>query len=309
MNDPLVRKREEALKIVGHLLEERDEDLRLLISAKELLKTQTKFINRISEEIENPDIDTSLVIRCVAKKTQESLSSIVALVEDDRAYYGIPLLRPMCEELIFVRFIKTLPTNEANEFLREKSHLELLEGLKAQGEFFTKQQELFLRNRPPEPKKHPAETKHLAPLIKEQKRKLKDLGRTLGWVQRAKDRPLPTVRYMAKITDSLDAYEFFYHAASSAVHANLHNLFRMVWGNRETNLHSITNRNFDTYYRKFALVYGAWVATEVVFEIINQFPDKWPKEEDDAYNIWLAFLIEPAVRHCFPPIVTERELR
>lgn len=49
MNDPLVRKREEALKIVGHLLEERDEDLRLLISAKELLKIQTKFINRITQ--------------------------------------------------------------------------------------------------------------------------------------------------------------------------------------------------------------------------------------------------------------------
>jgi hypothetical protein len=150
---------------------------------------------------------------------------------------------------------------------------------------------------------------HLAPLIKEQKHKLKELGKTLGWVQRAKDRPLPSVRYMAKITDSLDVYDFFYHAASSAVHANLHNLFRMVWGNRETGLHTITNRNFDTYYRKFALVFGSRIAVQVMLEVIEQFPNEWPKEEDDAYNIWLAFLIEPAVRYCFPPIVTDQELR
>ena len=57
------------------------------------------------------------------------------------------------------------------------------------------------------------------------------------------------------------------------------------------------------------LVYGAWLTIGVAEEIKKEFPDKWPEEEEDSYSIWLAFLIEPAVRHCFPPIVTKNELR
>jgi len=308
LSEALDRNREDALEKVGSLLEINDEDKRLLTSVKEILRIHTKFVSRISDHVERPDVNVSLTIRCIARKTQESLGAIVTLVQEDQGYYGMALLRPMCEELIFARFIKTLPPDDANEYLRIKALTEILEGQKAQGEFFAKQQKRFLRNRPPEPKKLPTKTEHLPVQIKELRKKLRALGEKHGWVKKPRDRALPSVWYMAKATDSEDAYAFFYHAASSAVHANLHHLMRMVWGDATTGYFTVANRNFDTYYRKFVLVYGAWLAMEVMTEVQEEFPSEWPEEEDDAYGIWLAFLIEPAVRYCFPPIVTKEEL-
>jgi hypothetical protein len=145
LSEALNRKREEALEKVSHLLEAEDEDQRLLTSVQEILRIHTKYINQISDHVESPDINTSLMMRCIARKTQESLGTIVKLVQGDQGYYGMALLRPMCEELIFARFIRTLPLNGATKYLRTKALLEILEGQKAQGEFFAKQQESFLR--------------------------------------------------------------------------------------------------------------------------------------------------------------------
>jgi hypothetical protein len=39
---------------------------------------------------------------------------------------------------------------------------------------------------------------------------------------------------MAEAADLVPVYEFFYFLSSKAVHANLHEIARMVWGNEHT---------------------------------------------------------------------------
>jgi hypothetical protein len=65
LSNPLDQKREEALEKVSHLLDEGDEDSRLLTSVHEILKIVTKFMDRVSDQIEHPGFDTSLALRCI----------------------------------------------------------------------------------------------------------------------------------------------------------------------------------------------------------------------------------------------------
>jgi hypothetical protein len=134
--------------------------------------------------------------------------------------------------------------------------------------------------------------------------KLKDVGRRAGWGNKAK----PTVSEMAARAGFTEVYEFFYHAACSSVHASLHHLMRMVWVNGESENVSISNRNFEQYYRRFALIYGAWIASEVIAVIEEEFPASFPSEKEDCFSIWLAIVVKPAVVHRAPAIVTGQEL-
>lgn len=246
----------------------------------------------------------SLLLRCVARKTQESLISIIELVDRQQAYYAMPLLRPMCEELIFIRFMKTLPREEVDEYLWNRVILDLLKGLGQQRDFFDEAQKEYPIEIRQRFKPHQGETQDLDSRIEEQTGKLKIFGKKHGWGNKV----APTVEHMAKATNINAEYEFFYRATSSAVHANLHHLGRMVWGDIAVGM-SITNKNFDAYYRKFALTYGAWLATKAMDEIREEFPEQWRQGGKPDYGIWRDFVIFVVSATRFPPIVTEEELR
>lgn len=93
------------------LLNKGDQDEYMLTSARGFLEIAEKFVERICNRVEFKDLDDltfSLFLRCIARKTQESLSTIVGLAEGEQSYYAMALLRPMCEEPILVRFLKSL---------------------------------------------------------------------------------------------------------------------------------------------------------------------------------------------------------
>lgn len=72
---------------------------------------------------------------------------------------------------------------------------------------------------------------------------------------------------------------------------------------------SITNKNFDVYYRRFVLTYGAWLATKSMDEVREEFPEQWRKGAKSDYDTWRDFVIFVVSATRFPPIVTEEELR
>ena len=109
---------------------------------------------------------------------------------------------------------------------------------------------------------------------------------------------------MAEKTGSLEIYNFFYHAASSSVHASLHNLLRMVWGNPETGQFSITNMNYERYYRKVVIAYGATLFSEIMEAVNDSFLDMWEGVDYEAYQGKVAFIV-----NFTPPIVTKEELK
>jgi hypothetical protein len=222
-------------------LNEGDRDVYMLTAARGLLEIVEGFVDRVCSgvEVNGPaDFSTALILRCIARKTQESLSTIVGLAEREQGYYAMALLRPMCEELIFARFLKTLPREDATKYIQKRIMLDRFEGLLAQNNFFDEIQEKYPVDVSWRGERHPAELQDLSKRVVEYRDELREFGSKHGWGSK----PSPSVKQMAERTDSLAEYEFFYHAASNAVHANLHHLGRMVWKNFDKGIVSITNK-------------------------------------------------------------------
>ena len=135
---------------------------------------------------------------------------------------------------------------------------------------------------------------------------LRVIGDRLGW----KNGRIPSVYEMARICGMTDIYEFFYHGASKAVHSNLHNMGRMVWGTPGGSF-SITSHNFAPYFRGFALTYSVWLAEEMLIRLIEpEFSDECALIDDVEKSIWLAMILTGLARNeALPPLVTREELR
>jgi hypothetical protein len=302
--------RDQAKEETARLLREGNVEVIISTSVQRLLQAMEGFVDAISNNVtieRASDFNVALLLRCVAKKSQESLKAIVELTEHSQAYYAMPLLRPMCEELIFIRFMKSLPRSDADAYLYDKVMLDIYEGLEAQRDFFNTVQREYPDHIRKMYEPHHGEALDMPTLIREKRERLKDIGRKLGW---AKGRA-PKVKDMAESTGLQGEYAFFYHATSSAVHANVHYIWRMVAGNPHTGM-TISNKNFDKYYRHFVLTYGAWLTTAIVDEVAGEFTEQWYEAAEDAsadYDTWrdLVKFIVGATR--FPPIVTEVELR
>src|SRR2546421_8393781 len=87
-------------------------------------------VAKISDKIELTPIPgyslRELVLRCIIRKAYESMLAILDLVRLRHSLPAMSLLRSMCEELIFAKFIKSLPSEDAEAFLKEKTMFELL---------------------------------------------------------------------------------------------------------------------------------------------------------------------------------------
>lgn len=107
---------------------------------KDMLDLAEPSIFRISDKIELIPMPgyslRELVLRCIVRKAYESMLAILDLVRLRHSLPAMSLLRSMCEELIFAKFIKLLPYSDVETFLSEKSILELFQGNNAQIEYF-----------------------------------------------------------------------------------------------------------------------------------------------------------------------------
>lgn len=272
-------------------------------SVRKMLELSEPAIAYLSDKVEfapgSMFISKQLILRCIARKAYESLSAILNLVKFRHTYSAMALLRSMSEELIFAKFIKSLLNEDADAYLIDKTRLELLQGMEAQTTFFSSRHHPSLSSNSIDDKPLEEQKEFFKKRIEEQKKRLKGLGKKLGWGNKVS----PDIKYMAEKTRSVDIYNFFYHAASSSVHASLHHLFRMVWGKTETGQFSITNKNFERYYRSLVIVYGAYLFAEVTELINDDFPEMWIGKEQEAFREEVEFAIS-----FLPPIVTREEL-
>jgi hypothetical protein len=213
----------------------------------------------------------------------------------------MPLLRPLCEEYLLAKYLCKLERPIADEIIREKTILDILKGIQAQSNFFPEAARIFQFAEFEISPDHENKIRELKDKIATQQRKLRNLGTSIGWGSR----DFPSVRYMADETQNGYIYDFFYHASSSAVHASLHHLGRMVWGNTTF---SVSNKNFSQYYGRFALTYGSWLACLTMTTAISYFPNHLPKDLEDSFSILFAFCVKPPVVQKAPQIVTHYEL-
>ncbi len=242
---------------------------------QKMLILSKPFVERLTDKVEidplSKHIPRHLVLRCIARKSYESMEALLVLVKDGYSYAAMSILRSMCEDLIFSKFILSLSRSDAEAYLFVISQLEFAESSEAQRVYFTKRSKSSDSEETTEARKV---SRYLSDLKSRQSVILKDMGKRLGWGNRAK----PTVKYMAETVDLLDVYEFYYHATSASVHTSLHLLLRMVWGDVAAGKYSITNNNFEAFYRRVVLVYGAILYDNILTVMSGQFPDMWSDE-------------------------------
>ncbi len=268
---------------------------------QKMLMLSKPLVERLTDKVEldplSKQIPRHLVLRCITRKSYESMEALMVLVKDGYSYAAMSILRSICEDLIFSKFISSLSSSDAEVYLIAINHLEFAKSCEAQRAYFTKRS----KSSDSEETTEAIEvSRYLSDLKSRQSVILKDMGKRLGWGNRAK----PTVRYMVETVDLLDVYEFYYHATSASVHTSLHLLLRMVWGDVAAGKYSITNETFEAYYRRVVLVYGAILYDNILMVISSQFPDMWPEEEQQEYRKSTEYSTSYP-----PPIISEDEMR
>ena len=149
----------------------------------------------------------------------ECLESIVHLVQNDRGYAGVSLLRPACEELIWAKYLTHLDDGDANDLLLYLVRKEMFDTLKAQDDHIgrTRTKELGLLHQLDRATKAQPVTRS----------KLSSLGRKLGWDERTVDAGMPpSTHFVAKKTGMTSLYNFLFHASSRYVHFSSSELLR-----------------------------------------------------------------------------------
>src|SRR5262249_8462449 len=133
----------EAFEEAKTLFKSGDTDQMYLVATKRIHQIAKAVADRACHEADVSAEDAALVIRCIARKTDETLAALIELVERGHDYSAATMLRQMCEELIFAKYLRSISRADADEFVRLKTWLEGHEGIEAQEDFFTSQQKVY----------------------------------------------------------------------------------------------------------------------------------------------------------------------
>jgi hypothetical protein len=224
------------------------EEKRLGDQARDIAGKVITFIDEMNEEllhVQKADLrkgHVELLRRAVMVRQHEALRAIGELVLQHRGDIASALLRPAVEELIAIRFLKSLDANDAERLALTLSMREVSRSLEAQNNHTDEEvmKDLGLDDYY---KRH----QRFRPVIDA---RLKVLKKKIGWDGGA----TPSVAFMARRTNSKDIYDFLYFATSRTVHFNAMELMRRGWGSGTTV--TLSSTHYEPYWALFSLSWG-----------------------------------------------------
>jgi hypothetical protein len=202
-----------------------------------------------------------LVLLAIMVKQHESLQAILALDKNEEGFSAVPLLRAMCEELIWVRYLATVAAEEQASIIGALARVGIYETFTAQDGYGVPNLD-FGRGW-----KENAEASAAASADT-----LKTIFRRQGF-QLRNDSMVPSVWQLAKKADMESTYKLLYHATSRAVHFSVPELLRRVWG--KPGSMKVSSKTFERYWAAFSLYWGGWLYSLTFVEslLILQEPD------------------------------------
>lgn len=197
-----------------------------------------------------------IVTRAVLRRQLESLQAIVHLVQSGHGFAGAPLLRAACEELVWVKYLATLESRDAEVVLRLIGTMDIARNLSAQSGFMSADATDRLGLRP--------YVEQFAQIEPNNATLLRQVAMRLGWPKRSEGR-LPNVRWLAARVHLQGLYRFLYHGTSRYVHFNVGELMRRAWGGpREV---TISSSHFGRYWSAFSLYWGVYLLVETALAL------------------------------------------
>lgn len=224
--------------------------------------------------------------RSIIKRQFEALDTIIHLVESRKGHFGVTLLRPAYEEMLWGTYLqqhKTLAPRIA--FLL--SRREVGNTIKAQNQFIgakAMQTLGFTQKR----------IKHMQAAFRPSEKELRNIGKSLGW----RNNEPPGAAALSRSTGHEKEYNFIYQATSRYVHFSTHELGRRVWGRRGKV--NIGSDQFSGYWSDFALYWSF----RIFMNVCKIFPELWPSEN----NPGLEGLLDEIEKMYPVPIITASEL-
>ncbi len=237
-----------------------------------------------------------IVVRAALRRQLESLDVVIDLAEGDRGFAAVGLLRPSCEELLWLRDLTSLSIDRFERLTMAMIGTGVLKDLEAQagdvGEDLIGAMGL---------------DKDLARYRAtdgQRREELKSLGRQLSWPKRStKHGDAPSTWFVAMKTDSVDLYNFMYHATSRYVHFSPVELTRQGWGGPGDL--RIDPANYGSHWGAFSLCWAprllAWSVNACVDHVSDtqDIEPDWPRVQEALDNLTEIPLV---------PIITSDEL-
>ncbi len=268
-----------------------------------VLSLLTPYVDEITVGVPFPDLSRRGVMRAMAKRAHEGLAAVLALVNHGHAYSARVLLRPMCEDFIFARFLRLLTEHDAEEYLQCKGAVEIVRGLRAQERFFALAPSKYVHGPPPDHDTLEALLQQIAAEDTRLSAELDVISKGIGLS--GKNAKVSDLAMRAGLKDE---YDYFYHATSAEVHANPHRLFRLLWGDPTTGVGRIDTRGDEEHDAIFALAYGVWLTSFLIDVVMDELPYEWPKGAKDSYWSWVLTIVQLTIDAKWPCIVTNQEL-
>lgn len=238
----------------------------------------------------------SVVRRAVFCRQFDALEAISHLVATEKGDVTSPLLRPSCEELIWISYLAIIPERRAEELIRCKTRSEVRKLLSAQradgGQAVLKK--LCLLHYYERSKKEKEENR----------KRICALGEALDWPADAIEKgEFPSVLWFAKKAGRKNIYDCIYAATSSSVHFSAQGLLRMAWGEPAGRI-SVRSEQFREYTGAFSLdsAFRLFFETAVELSKAPDLPDDWLTETG------LFSVVKQTVALGKVPLITAEEL-
>lgn len=181
--------------------------------------------------------------RSAVIRQREAVETMIKLAELGHGHFGVTLLRPAFEELVWIDYLKQ-NDEAAIELVGELARKELADTLGAQSEYLSVDEMhavgFTMRW-----------VKRVLPELEKSNDRLKRLGKRLGWREGAS---LPSMSLLCRKTGRTKEYNYLYQATSRYVHFSPHELLRRVWG--QHGAVTISSGNFSRFWTDFALYWG-----------------------------------------------------
>ena len=215
---------------------------------RQMLDAMRKYVDESSNISWKPaDGYFVIVTRAVLRRQFETLGVISDLVRAGQGYAVGPLLRPACEELIWIKYLVGIPRDAAEQLVVYLASIEILDNLKAQHNYAGNDVAKELGLLP-----HLSRSRSRRKVLHGS---LRQLAIELEWPQReGQGARQPSIKWVAEQTGELETYKFIYHATSRFVHFSISELLRRAWGNLD--MMSIDSEHYRDYWGHFALYWG-----------------------------------------------------
>jgi hypothetical protein len=264
----------------------------------QLLNVFRPIIDDLSKVVWKPsDGFWSLLCCCVLRRQFDALEAIVNLTHRREGHSSVPLLRPACEEFLWIKYLRALDPAIREAIVLQKSQIEIAETVEAQrlyaGDEVMKQFGFT--------------AKYISGLQESKKRaqtELKLIKIKLKWPIRPEF--LPSVSFIARATNERELYDLIYHATSRTVHFNVSELLRRAWG--DATEVKITSQKMSEYWSRFSLYWGWRIFFFSFVEVAEDFERAGVSvrnfEDELMFERLMSQFSEPGIM----PIVTPEEL-